>query len=125
MSKNIDELYKRLSDLLKSDIKSEIIIGTPFKFGQFSCIPVISIFLGFGNMSGDGHMGSKEILIGNASGEGTGFGLGMLPIGFLATKGNEIQFISTKNSKGLHENLKSAKATIDKLVNKKVKKRKS
>lgn len=125
MLNNIDELHKKLSDLLKSDIKSEFIIGKQFQFGEFSCMPVISIFIGFGNMSGEGQMDATEISKGNASGEGTGYGLGMIPIGFLVTKGNEIQFISSQNGKGLLENIKSVQATIGNLVNKKVKTRKS
>ncbi len=92
-------ILSKVTDFLKSEAKTETIVGQQFKLGEFTCVPVMSIGMGFGGGEGKGSV--KNVNQGEGIGSGTGVGLGMGAVGFLVTKGGEIQFISTKSSKGL------------------------
>jgi uncharacterized spore protein YtfJ len=67
----------------------------------------MSIGLGFGGGGGEGKGSAKNSGEGEGTGAGGGAGMGLGPVGFLVTKGNDIQFISTKSSKGLVQFLKN------------------
>ena len=99
--KKSDDMFNKISDLLKSEVKTDTIIGQQFQLGEYLCVPVMSIMLGFAGMNGEGKLGTKGRSAGNATGEGNGAGLGMFPAGFLVTKGGKIQFIPAQNSQGL------------------------
>ena len=96
---NFNEMLGKITEFLKSEAKTETIVGQQFKLGEFTCVPVMSIGLGFGGGGGEGKATSKGD--GEGIGEGGGAGMGMGPVGFLVTKGGEIQFIPTRSSKGL------------------------
>ncbi|PWU04382.1 MAG: sporulation protein [Bacteroidetes bacterium] len=98
---NLNEMLEKISEFLKTEAKTETIMGEQFKLGEFICVPVMSVGLGFGGGGGEGKAISKNKQEGEGEGKGAGAGLGMGPVGFLVTKGNEIQFISTRSSKGL------------------------
>ncbi len=82
---------------MESEAKTETVIGDPFQLGEFSCIPVIRLGLGFGT-GGVENEGNKES---HGEGAGAGAGMGIEPVGFLASRGDQISFISTRNNKGL------------------------
>ncbi len=98
---NLNEMLGKLTEFLKSEIKTETIIGQQFQLGEFTCVPVMSVGLGLGGGGGEGKGNAKAMGEGEGHGTGGGAGMGMGAVGFLVTKGSEIQFISTRTSKGL------------------------
>lgn len=117
---NLNGMLEKMTDFLKSEAKTETIIGQQFKLGEFTCVPVMSVGLGFGGGGGEGKGKSKKQ--GEDEGEGTGAGggagLGMGPVGFLVTKENEIQFIPTRTSKGLSATFEKIPEILEKFLNK-------
>jgi uncharacterized spore protein YtfJ len=97
MKPNFEEMMKDMTEFLKSEAKTETIIGKEFKLGEFNCVPVMAIGLGFGGGSGEGGDPKR----GQGEGGGAGAGMGMAPVGFLVSKGEQIQFISARGSHGL------------------------
>ncbi|BAU53410.1 GerW family sporulation protein [Mucilaginibacter gotjawali] len=98
---NLNEVLEKLTEFLKSEVKTETIIGQQFQLGEFTCVPVINVGLGLGTGGGEGKGNSKKTGEGEGVGAGGGAGIGMGPVGFLVTNGGEIQFIPTRTSKGL------------------------
>jgi uncharacterized spore protein YtfJ len=98
---NLNEMLGKMTEFLKSEAKTETIIGQQFKLEEFTCVPVMSIGLGFGGGGGEGKGNAKNQGEGEGTGAGGGAGMGMGPVGFLVTKGSDIQFIPTRSSKGL------------------------
>src|SRR6478752_6809500 len=101
MAINLEETVKQLTDFLKTEAKTETVIGQSFQLGEFTCVPVVKFGIGLGYGGGEG----KGMQQGKGNGEGTGMGagggVGVEPIGFLATRGDQISFIQTRNGKGL------------------------
>jgi uncharacterized spore protein YtfJ len=98
---NFNDMLSKMTEFLKSEAKTETIIGQQFQLGEFTCVPVISVGMGFGGGGGEGKGSAENKGSGEGTGAGLGGGLGMGPIGFLVTKGSEIQFINAKKSSGL------------------------
>jgi len=101
MDYNLNEAISKFTDFLKSETKTETVIGQQFELGEFKCVPVIAVGMGLGVGGGEG----TDPKHAEGSGIGGGAGIGMGPIGFLVTKGEEIQFLSTRQSKGLGASL--------------------
>ncbi len=99
----LNETMEKITEFLKSETKIETIIGTEFKLGEFSCVPVMSVGLGFGGGGGEGKGKAmdKTNAEGEGGGAGAGAGMGISPVGFLVTRGDEIQFITSHANKGL------------------------
>jgi uncharacterized spore protein YtfJ len=120
MSVNLEETVKQLTDFLKSEAKSETVMGQPFQLGEFSCIPVIKFGIGLGYGGGEGHgdmpNGKGK---GEGGGSGAGGGLGVMPIGFLVTRGDQISFIPTHSSKGLGAAFEKVPDLVEKWMEKK------
>ena len=113
MEMNFETLLERLTDFIQREVKTETVIGEPFKLGEFTCVPVVRVGIGFG--SGGGHGDSTKT--GKGEGGGAGGGIGIDPIGFLVTKENEISFINTHQSKsGIFEKVPDL---IEKLMKRK------
>ena len=70
MSFNVDETVKQFTDFLKTEAKTETVVGQSFQLGEFTCVPVIKFGIGMGYGGGEGH-GVKE---GKGNGEGGGGG---------------------------------------------------
>lgn len=98
MNDNLNNLLGTIADFLKSESKTETVVGKEFQLGEFKCVPVMGIGMGFGVGGGEGN----DPKAGKGAGSGAGGGLGMAPIGFLVTKGDMIQFIPAKQSAGLN-----------------------
>lgn len=96
MDYNLNEMIGKLTDFLKSETKTETVIGQPFELGAFKCVPVIGMGFGLGVGGGEGKNDKQ-----GGAGMGGGAGIGMGPIGFLVTKDDQIHFIPTRPSKGL------------------------
>ena len=97
MKMQFEDLLGRVTDFIHSEAKTETVIGDQFKLGEFNCIPVMRVGMGFGTGGGEGDA-QKET---HGEGAGIGAGMGLEPIGFLVSKNDEIQFVSTKVNKGL------------------------
>lgn len=97
----INEMLDKMVDFMKSEAKTETVIGQQFKLGEFTCVPVMSIGLALAGGGGEGKGSMKSTNEAEGMGTAGGGGLGMAPVGFLVAKGNEIEFISTRTSKGL------------------------
>ena len=114
---NLNEMLEKISDFLRSEAKTETIIGQQFKLGDYSCVPVMSLGIGFGGGSGENKVNAKT---GGdeGTGVGAGGGMGLGPIGFLVTKGEEIKFIATQPSKGLGAVADKIPGLLEKLFDK-------
>ena len=112
---NLNEMLDKITEFLKSEAKTETIIGQSFQLGEFNCVPVMSIGLGFGGGGGEGQGKSKD----QGTGAGGGAGIGMGPVGFLVTKGSEIQFIPTKTSHGISAAFEKLPDLLEKFLEKK------
>src|SRR6185295_17930608 len=116
---NLNEMLGKITEFLKSEAKTETIIGQQFKLGEFTCVPVMSLGIGFGGGGGEGKGNAKNQGEGEGTGAGGGAGMGMGPVGFLVTKGNQIQFIPTRSSKGLSAVFEKVPDLIEKFMDKK------
>jgi uncharacterized spore protein YtfJ len=116
---NLNELLSKMTEFLKSEAKTETIIGQQFQLGEFTCVPVMSVGIGFGAGGGEGKGKAKNTDEGEGTGAGGGAGMGMGPVGFLVTKGSEIQFIPANNPKGLSAALEKLPDLLGKFMSKK------
>ncbi len=97
MDLKFEEILKQIADFIRTEAKTETVVGTPFMLGEFQCVPIIKIGMGLG--AGGGFADSPKT--GKGEGGGGGAGVGIEPLGFLVNKGDSMQFISTQHSKGL------------------------
>jgi uncharacterized spore protein YtfJ len=112
---NVNELIGKITDFLKTEAKTETIIGQSFKLGEYDCVPVMSVGLGFGGGLGEGKDKKTED---NGSGFGGGAGVGLGPVGFLVSKGSEIQFIPVRSSQGLNAAIEKLPELLAKFADK-------
>lgn len=112
---NFEELLEKVTQFIRSEAKTETIIGESFQLGSFTCVPVVKIGMGFGSGGGEGDAPKQ----GKGSGGGVGAGIGLAPIGFLVTKGEEISFISTEKKGGISGAFDKVPDLIEKLMEKK------
>ncbi len=98
---NYEDVLSKVTDFLKSETKTDTVIGQEFKLGEFSCVPIIKVGMGFGYGGGEGGANATEKIGGHGEGAGAGAGMGIMPIGFLVTHGSKIDFIPTTATHGL------------------------
>lgn len=99
MKSDYDEVLTKITQFLRDETKTETVVGKEFKLGEFTCVPVIRLGLGFGFGGGEAEVTPKTG--GQSAGSGAGAGMGIEPMGFLVTRGAEVNFVPTKTSKGL------------------------
>lgn len=116
---NLNEVLNKVTEFLKSEAKTETILGQQFQLGEFTCVPVMSVGIGFGGGSGEGKGTAKGAAEGQGNGVGGGAGIGMGPVGFLVTHKGEIQFISAKSGKGLGAAFERLPDLLEKFISKK------
>lgn len=119
MAINLEETVKQLTDFLKTEAKTETVIGQSFQMGDFTCVPVIKFGLGLGYGAGEGQGGLEGKAKGEGTGGGGGGGMGVTPIGFLVTRGEQISFIPTHTSKGLSSLFEKVPDLLEKMFDKK------
>ena len=112
MELHFEELLTQITDFLKSEAKTETVIGEQFKLGEFLCVPVIKTGMGFGSGGGEG----TEAKTKKGQGIGAGAGVGIEPIGFLITKGDEISFLEAGKAHGLAAAFEKVPELIEKFV---------
>ena len=115
---NFNELLGKLTEFLKGEARTETIIGQQFQLGEYTCVPVMAVGLGLGTGGGEGKGNSKNAGEGEGLGAGGAAGMGLGPVGFLVTRGTEIQFIPAKSSKGLTAILEKAPDVMEKIFEK-------
>jgi uncharacterized spore protein YtfJ len=118
MDLHFEELLEKITDFIKTEAKTETVVGEPFELGEFNCIPVIKVGMGFGSGGGEGIKTKSE----KTEGVGAGAGMGIEPIGFLVTKGDEISFLETGKSHGLAAAFEKVPELIEKIYNKRTSK---
>lgn len=116
MKVNFDELIPQITEFLKSEAKTETVVGTQFQLGEFSCVPVIRLGMGFGSGGGEGEAPNKQ---GHGEGAGAGGGIGIEPIGFLVARGDQISFLSTRHASGLSAAFEKVPDLIEKYLDQK------
>lgn len=109
---NLEEMLNKVLEHLKTTAKTETVIGEQFKLGEFTCVPVIKMSVGFGSGGGEG----DDEKTGKGTGGGAGGGLTVQPIGFLVTKGNEISMIEVGKNKGLASVFDKVPDLMDKMM---------
>ena len=113
MEMHFDELLGKITDFIKSETKTETVIGESFKLGEFECVPVIRVGVGFGSGGGGGNAPKNT----QGEGGGAGAGLGIEPIGFLVTRKDEISFLGVnKSSKGIAAAFEKVPDLVDKII---------
>ncbi|MGB5668271.1 MAG: GerW family sporulation protein [Maribacter sp.] len=112
MDLHFEDLLTKITDFIKSEAKTETIVGEQFVLGEFKCVPVIKVGLGFGSGGGEG----VDAKSGKGQGAGAGAGVGIEPIGFLVTKGNEISFLEAGKTHGLAAAFEKVPDLIQKLA---------
>ena len=112
MELHFEELLTKITDFIKSEAKTETVIGEQFKLGEFLCVPVIKVGMGFGSGGGEGIEAKTK----KGQGMGAGAGVGIEPIGFLVTKGEEISFLEAGKAHGLAAAFEKVPELIEKYV---------
>jgi uncharacterized spore protein YtfJ len=118
MDLHFEELLNKVTDFIKSEARTETIVGEAFELGEFKCVPVIKVGMGFGSGGGEGVEGKAR----KGEGAGAGAGIGIQPIGFLVTKGDEISFLEAGKTHGLAAAFEKVPDLIEKIVSERNKK---
>lgn len=113
MDLHFDELLTQITDFIKSEAKTDTVVGKQFQLGEFMCVPVIKVGIGFGSGGGEGTESKSKS---HGEGVGAGAGVGIEPIGFLVAKGDEISFLSAGKSKGLAAAFEKVPDLIEKIA---------
>ena len=113
MELHFEELLGKITDFIKSEAKTETVVGEQFDLGEFKCVPVIKVGMGFGSGGGEG----SEPKSGKGQGVGAGAGVGIEPIGFLVSKGEEISFLAAGKTQGLASVFEKVPDLIEKIAN--------
>lgn len=112
MELHFEELLGKVTDFIKSEAKTETVVGKQFELGQFKCVPVIKVGMGFGSGGGEG----SQPKTGQGQGGGAAAGVGIEPIGFLVSKGEEISFLAAGKTHGLAAAFEKVPDLIEKLA---------
>jgi uncharacterized spore protein YtfJ len=119
MELHFEQLLEKITDFIKSEAKTETVIGEQFELGKFKCVPVIKVGLGFGSGGGEGL--DAKVKSPKGQGIGAGAGVGIEPLGFLVTKGEEISFVEAGQAHGLSAALEKMPEVIEKIMEKRSK----
>ena len=113
MDLHFEELLGKITDFIKSEAKTETVVGEQFDLGQFKCVPVIKVGMGFGSGGGEGSESKGK----RGEGMGAGAGVGIEPIGFLVSKDDEISFLAAGKTQGLAAVFEKVPDLIEKIAN--------
>jgi uncharacterized spore protein YtfJ len=117
MKANFEEVLSKVTEFLKTEARTETVMGKEFKLGEFTCVPVIRVGLGFGYGGGEG----GDDKHGHGEGSGAGAGIGVEPLGFLVTRGAEISFVPSRTSHGLSAAIEKMPNVLEKFLKGKAK----
>lgn len=113
MEVNIEDLLDKVSQHVKSIASTETVLGEEFKLGEYTCRPVIKVGTGFGSGAGvgDDPKGKNK-----GTGAGAGAAMGVVPVGFLAAKGDQIIFIPVDRKSPLSSLVDKVPDLVDKFA---------
>jgi uncharacterized spore protein YtfJ len=97
---------------VKTLASTETILGEEFKLGEFTCRPVIRVGTGFGSGAGEGDDPKGK---NKGGGGGAGAAIGVTPVGFLTTKGDEIYFIASDRKTALSSLIEKVPDLVEKM----------
>ena len=60
MELQFQEMLTQITSFMKSEAKTETVVGDAFELGEFTCIPVIRVGLGFGTGGGEGDDSQRQ-----------------------------------------------------------------
>ncbi|MBL7112358.1 MAG: sporulation protein [Bacteroidales bacterium] len=120
MELKIEDLLDKVSEHLKSLASTDTVIGEEFTLGEYTCKPVIKIGTGFGSGVHSGELNKKYH--GKGTGGGVGAGIGVIPLGFLVTKKDEISFIAVDKKTALSTLCEKVPDLVEKISEMKAKK---
>ena len=89
----LEDMLGKVTDFIHDEANTTSVVGKEMKLGEYTCVPVIRVGIGFGSGGGE----KNE----SASGGGAGGAIGLDPIGFLVSGNGEIKFIPTSGNSGL------------------------
>ncbi len=112
MELHFEELLGQITDFIKSEAKTETVVGEQFDLGEFKCVPVIKVGMGFGSGGGEGTEGRGR----KGEGMGAGAGVGIEPIGFLVSRADEISFLASGKTRGLAAVFEKVPDLIEKIA---------
>ena len=112
MELHFEELLGKITDFIKTEAKTETIVGEQFELGEFKCVPVIKVGMGFGSGGGEG----SQPKTGQGQGGGAAAGVGIEPIGFLVSRADEISFLAAGKTQGIASVFEKVPDLIEKLV---------
>jgi len=116
MELHFEELLGNITDFIKSEAKTDTIIGEQFELGEFKCVPVIKVGMGFGSGGGGGEGFDAKKNKGQGQGVGAAAGVGIEPIGFLVSRGDQISFLAAGKTHGLAAAFEKVPDLIEKLA---------
>jgi uncharacterized spore protein YtfJ len=113
MEAKIEELLDKVSGHVKDLASTKTVLGDEFSLGDYTIRPVVKVATGFGSGAGTGTDPKKK-----ASGTGTGAGAGVavVPVGFLAAKGDEISFIGSDKKTALSSLFEKVPDLVEKVA---------
>ena len=120
MELKVEDLLDKVSEHLKSLASTDTVIGEEFTMGEYTCKPVIKVGTGFGSGVHSGELVKKHQ--GKGTGGGVGAGIGVIPVGFLVTKKDEISFIPTDKKSALSSLVDKVPDLVEKISEMKEKK---
>ncbi len=120
MELNIEDLLDKVSEKLKSLASTDTVIGEEFTIGEYTCKPVIKVGTGFGSGVHSGELNKKYH--GKGTGGGVGAGIGVIPLGFLVTRKDEISFIAVDKKTALSTLFEKVPDLVEKMADMKEKK---
>jgi uncharacterized spore protein YtfJ len=112
MDLHFEELLGQVTDFIKSEAKTDTVVGEQFELGEFKYVPVIKVGMGFGSGGG----GGTETKGSKGKGAGAGAAVGIEPIGFLVSREKEISFLAAGKTHGLAAVFEKAPDLIEKIM---------
>ena len=106
----LNEILGKIAELLQTDLDTNKLIGKEFKFGEFTCIPILSV----GLIQPKEEVPKKTILGKSAKKENAKEEASVYPIGFLVTRKESIFFVPAFTVKGLREEIEIIPDVIEK-----------
>ncbi|WP_372801927.1 GerW family sporulation protein [Lutibacter sp.] len=113
MELHFEELLSKITDFIKSEAKTDTIMGEQFELGEFKCVPVIKVGMGFGS---GGAEGSEEKSKKGKGGGAGAAGVGIEPVGFLVSRGDNISFLAAGKTQGLAAVFEKVPDLIEKII---------
>lgn len=104
---NLEEMLGKVTDFIHAEANTRSVVGQEIKLGEFTCVPVIKVGIGFGSGGG----GKSDTI-----GGGAGGAIGMQPIGFLVSGNGEVRFISTAPSSAVDSVISRVPDMVEKFM---------